>query len=77
MHGCSARRLRRCRPIERCIFRRFLGTTISKPWRRKSLPTRRPGLHLRGLSMGGIVAMEIIRQAPNRVERIALMDTNP
>lgn len=30
-----------------------------------------------GLSMGGIVAMEIVRQAPQRVERLALMDTNP
>lgn len=27
--------------------------------------------------MGGIVAMEILRQAPERVERIALLDTNP
>jgi pimeloyl-ACP methyl ester carboxylesterase len=32
---------------------------------------------LAGLSMGGIVAMEILRQAPERVERIALMDTSP
>jgi pimeloyl-ACP methyl ester carboxylesterase len=32
---------------------------------------------LAGLSMGGIVAMEIIRQAPERVTRLALMDTNP
>ncbi len=32
---------------------------------------------LAGLSMGGIVAMEVIRQAPNRVERLCLMDTNP
>ncbi|WP_136441492.1 alpha/beta fold hydrolase [Pacificoceanicola onchidii] len=30
-----------------------------------------------GLSMGGIVAMEVLRQAPERVERIALLDTNP
>ncbi|MEL7299045.1 MAG: alpha/beta fold hydrolase [Pseudomonadota bacterium] len=30
-----------------------------------------------GLSMGGIVAMEVIRRAPDRVTRIALMDTNP
>jgi len=30
-----------------------------------------------GLSMGGIVAMEILRQAPKRVEKIALLDTNP
>lgn len=32
---------------------------------------------LAGLSMGGIVAMEIYRQAPNRIEKLALMDTNP
>lgn len=32
---------------------------------------------LAGLSMGGIVAMEVIRRAPERVTRIALMDTNP
>lgn len=30
-----------------------------------------------GLSMGGILAMEILRQAPDRVERLALLDTNP
>ena len=27
--------------------------------------------------MGGIVAMEMLRQAPDRVRRLALMDTNP
>ena len=32
---------------------------------------------LAGLSLGGIVAMEIMRQAPERVERLALMDTSP
>lgn len=32
---------------------------------------------LAGLSMGGIVAMEVMRRAPDRVTRIALMDTNP
>jgi pimeloyl-ACP methyl ester carboxylesterase len=32
---------------------------------------------LAGLSMGGIVAMELLRRAPDRVTRIALMDTNP
>ncbi|MDD9977034.1 MAG: alpha/beta fold hydrolase [Boseongicola sp.] len=30
-----------------------------------------------GLSMGGIVALEILRQAPDRIERLALMDTTP
>ncbi|WP_420398490.1 alpha/beta fold hydrolase, partial [Marinovum algicola] len=36
-----------------------------------------PRFALAGLSMGGIVAMEVLRQAPDRVDRIALMDTNP
>ncbi|MEH6587938.1 MAG: alpha/beta fold hydrolase [Halioglobus sp.] len=31
---------------------------------------------LAGLSMGGIVAMEMWRQAPQRIERLALLDTN-
>jgi pimeloyl-ACP methyl ester carboxylesterase len=31
---------------------------------------------LAGLSMGGIVAMEMLRRAPDRITRIALMDTN-
>jgi pimeloyl-ACP methyl ester carboxylesterase len=30
-----------------------------------------------GLSMGGIVAMEMLRQAPARITRLALLDTNP
>ena len=32
---------------------------------------------LAGLSMGGIVAMAVIAQAPERVARLALLDTNP
>jgi len=36
-----------------------------------------PRFALAGLSMGGIVAMEVIRQAPGRITRLALMDTNP
>lgn len=35
-----------------------------------------PSFALAGLSMGGIVAMEIIRQAPDRVSKLCLMDTN-
>ncbi|NNF72665.1 MAG: alpha/beta hydrolase [Rhodobacteraceae bacterium] len=36
-----------------------------------------PRFALAGLSMGGIVAMEMVRQAPERITRLALMDTNP
>lgn len=42
-----------------------------------ALATAPPRFALAGLSMGGIVAMEMLRQAPERVERIALLDTNP
>lgn len=36
-----------------------------------------PSFALAGLSMGGIVAMEMMRIAPGRVSRLALLDTNP
>ncbi|NNK58819.1 MAG: alpha/beta fold hydrolase [Desulfofustis sp.] len=36
-----------------------------------------PRFALAGLSMGGIVAMELCNQAPDRIVRLALMDTNP
>ena len=36
-----------------------------------------PEFALLGLSMGGIVAMEMVRQAPERISRLALLDTNP
>lgn len=40
--------------------------------------TRAPSrFALAGLSMGGIVAMEMLHQAPNRIDRLALLDTNP
>ena len=35
-----------------------------------------PRFALAGVSMGGMVAMEIVAQAPDRVERLALFDTN-
>ncbi|SEU09354.1 alpha/beta fold hydrolase [Paracoccus homiensis] len=36
-----------------------------------------PRFALAGLSMGGILAMEVLRQAPGRIAGLALMDTNP
>ncbi|NHB77621.1 RraA family protein [Rhodobacter sp. M37P] len=43
---------------------------------RSALDAAPPRFALAGLSMGGIVAMEVVRQAPERVERLALLDTN-
>ncbi|MGD9845036.1 MAG: alpha/beta fold hydrolase [Variibacter sp.] len=36
-----------------------------------------PRFALAGLSMGGYIAFEILRQAPERVARLALLDTGP
>ncbi|WP_281824201.1 alpha/beta fold hydrolase [Jannaschia rubra] len=36
-----------------------------------------PRFALAGLSMGGIVAMEMLAQAPDRIAGLCLMDTNP
>src|SRR5262245_18245894 len=35
-----------------------------------------PRFALAGLSMGGMIALEIMRQAPQRVTRLALLDTS-
>lgn len=40
------------------------------------LATAPPRFALAGLSLGGYVAFEILRQAPDRVDRLALLDTN-
>ncbi|MDA8231507.1 MAG: alpha/beta fold hydrolase [Magnetospirillum sp.] len=42
---------------------------------RRILAGAPPRFALAGLSMGGYVAFEILRQAPERVERLALIDT--
>jgi pimeloyl-ACP methyl ester carboxylesterase len=44
---------------------------------RLALRAAPPRFCLAGLSMGGILAMEMLAQAPDRVERLALLDTNP
>ncbi|KAA2314988.1 alpha/beta fold hydrolase [Pseudooceanicola sediminis] len=36
-----------------------------------------PRFALAGLSMGGILAMEMLARAPDRIDRLALLDTNP
>lgn len=43
----------------------------------RALHAAPPQFALAGLSMGGILALEILAQAPERVERLALLDTNP
>lgn len=40
------------------------------------LATAPPRFALAGLSMGGYIALEIMRQAPDRVARLALLDTS-
>jgi pimeloyl-ACP methyl ester carboxylesterase len=65
----SGRRTIICAPLTEHASVEGLATEI--------LANAPPTFALAGLSMGGIVAMEVLRQAPDRVERIALLDTNP
>ena len=53
------------------------GRTTFEDLARDILNRAPPRFALAGLSMGGIAAMEMVRQAPQRVSRLALMDTNP
>ena len=43
---------------------------------RRILAEAPPRFALAGLSMGGYIAFEIVRHAPERVDRLALLDTN-
>ena len=43
---------------------------------RRILDAAPPRFALAGLSMGGYVSLEIMRQAPQRIERLALIDTS-
>ena len=52
------------------------GTSMTG-FARQILDIAPPEFALAGLSMGGIIAMEILRLAPARITRLALMDTNP
>jgi len=44
---------------------------------RRILSATPPRFALGGLSMGGYIALEIVRQAPDRVAKLALLDTSP
>ncbi len=44
---------------------------------RRILAAAPPRFALAGLSMGGYIAFEIMRQAPQRVAKLALLDTGP
>lgn len=55
----------------------LIGADSVEGLARSILANAPPHFALAGLSMGGIVAMEVLRQAPERVERLALLDTNP
>jgi pimeloyl-ACP methyl ester carboxylesterase len=47
------------------------------PMARRVLASAPESFALAGLSMGGYLALEIMRQAPDRVLRLALLDTSP
>jgi pimeloyl-ACP methyl ester carboxylesterase len=65
----SAKRAVHCAPIGAHDTMQALARDV--------LANAPPSFALAGLSMGGIVAMEVLAQAPERVTHLALLDTNP
>ncbi|WP_333980423.1 alpha/beta fold hydrolase [Sphingomonas aerolata] len=53
----------------------FRRTTRCRRWPRACWPRRRRSFAVSGVSLGGYVAMEMVRQAPDRVLRVALFGT--
>jgi pimeloyl-ACP methyl ester carboxylesterase len=53
----------------------FLGLDSLGDMAEKALAMAGPSFALAGHSMGGRVAMEVFRRAPERIERLALLDT--
>lgn len=54
-----------------------LGETSMAGYAARVLDVAPPQFAIAGVSMGGIIGMEVIRQAPERITRLALLDTNP
>ena len=53
------------------------GATTTQKLAERLLATAPPRFALAGFSLGGIVALEMVAQAPERIERLALIDTTP
>ena len=64
-------------PWRSVVFSPVSGADSVAELARQILATAPPRFALAGLSMGGIVAMDLVRQAPERVAGLALLDTNP
>src|SRR5437868_5755501 len=69
--------LERLRPHARCAVADLTGADSIAELARQALAEAPEGpLCLAGHSMGGYVALELMRQAPQRVERLALLNTH-
>src|SRR5215472_9932936 len=62
-----------CGDSGRC---RWPTTPATTAWMRSRRASAPPRFALAGLSMGGYVALTIVRRAPERVQRLALLDTS-
>jgi pimeloyl-ACP methyl ester carboxylesterase len=62
-------------PAARCVVPRYHDLDSIPAMARRVLQHSPPRFSLAGHSMGGRVALEVVRAAPERVERLALLDT--
>ncbi|WP_235907955.1 alpha/beta fold hydrolase [Siccirubricoccus phaeus] len=64
------------RDVARCQVADTVSDDSLAAMAARALAAAPPGFALAGLSMGGYLALEILRQAPERVTRLALLDTS-
>jgi pimeloyl-ACP methyl ester carboxylesterase len=62
-------------PHARCVVAEYASEPSIEAMAAKALAVAPPRFALLGHSMGGRVALEIVRRMPQRVERLALLDT--
>lgn len=66
-----------CRLLHRpAIVKPLVGEESTTALARRFLSDLPPRFALAGFSLGGMVALEMIAQAPHRITRLALLDTN-
>ncbi|MBC8021956.1 MAG: alpha/beta hydrolase [Burkholderiales bacterium] len=75
--GAFARQIERLRPLTACVVADLTrGDTIAELAKEALLQAPEGPLALVGHSMGGYVALELMRQAPQRIDRLALLNTH-
>lgn len=71
-----ARQVRALRRRASVITLEYRALRLGRPWSERMLERLPPRFSLAGFSLGGLWALELLRRAPERVERLAMIASN-